>query len=88
MEKPLYYLVLFDGVCALCNSSVKFLVRIDKKKKLRYASLQGETAQALFKRQNIFFDSDNFKSMVLIKNPDSGYEKWSRPFALLKDLFR
>ncbi|MFP4089489.1 MAG: thiol-disulfide oxidoreductase DCC family protein [Cyclobacteriaceae bacterium] len=32
--------VLFDGVCNLCNSTVSILIRIDKSKKLRYASLQ------------------------------------------------
>jgi predicted DCC family thiol-disulfide oxidoreductase YuxK len=39
--------VFFDGVCHLCNASVNFLMRIDKRKKLRYAPLQGKTAGAL-----------------------------------------
>lgn len=35
-------IVCFDGVCVLCNKSVQRLIRIDKKEKLRYTSLQGE----------------------------------------------
>ncbi len=40
-------LVLYDGVCGLCNKSVRKLVRIDKDRRLRYAALQGETAAHL-----------------------------------------
>lgn len=36
-------LVLFDGVCSLCNHSVDFLLRQDRTGTLRFASLQGET---------------------------------------------
>jgi predicted DCC family thiol-disulfide oxidoreductase YuxK len=37
-------IVYFDGVCGLCNHFIDFLVRVDKKNKLLYAPLQGETA--------------------------------------------
>ena len=37
--------VFFDGVCNLCNRSVDFLIRIDKKRKLKYASLQSDFAK-------------------------------------------
>ena len=39
--------LFFDGVCALCNSWVDFLVRRDKRRQFRYAPLQGETFKAL-----------------------------------------
>lgn len=35
-------IVLFDGVCNLCNSTVDFLIKHNKNKNLRYASLQSE----------------------------------------------
>lgn len=38
-------IVFFDGVCGLCNRSVDFLLWIDKKRKLRFTPIQGETAQ-------------------------------------------
>lgn len=39
--------VIFDGVCGLCNASVNLLMRLDKKKTLRYSSLQGEYIKQL-----------------------------------------
>ena len=36
--------VFFDGVCALCDGSVRFLIRADRTGLLRFAPLQGETA--------------------------------------------
>lgn len=46
-------IVFFDGVCILCNSSVDFLIKIDRNKKLKYASLQGKTAKKLLPQQEI-----------------------------------
>lgn len=37
--------VFFDGVCNLCNSYVQWLIRRDKKQRLRYSSLQSGYAQ-------------------------------------------
>lgn len=39
-------IVFFDGVCSFCNQSVDFLIKIDKKNRLKFASLQGETAKS------------------------------------------
>jgi len=41
------HIVFYDGVCALCNRSVKWLISADRKKKLKYAPLQGKTAMQL-----------------------------------------
>jgi predicted DCC family thiol-disulfide oxidoreductase YuxK len=38
-------IVYFDGVCNLCNRFVDFLVRHDRKRRYRFAPLQGETAR-------------------------------------------
>ena len=38
-------LVFFDGVCQLCNRSVNFLIKQDKKNVLKFASLQSAYAQ-------------------------------------------
>ena len=40
-------IVFFDGICVLCNSTVDFLIRHDKGKKLKYASLQSDLARDL-----------------------------------------
>lgn len=40
-------LLLFDGVCNLCNASVQWIIRRDKKALFRFASLQSEYAGQL-----------------------------------------
>jgi predicted DCC family thiol-disulfide oxidoreductase YuxK len=43
-------IVLFDGVCNLCNSSVQFILTRDKKNQFLFGSLQGETGQAYLEK--------------------------------------
>lgn len=40
-------IVFFDGYCGLCNGVVDFLIVRDAKRRLRYAPLQGETAEKM-----------------------------------------
>ena len=40
-------IVFFDGVCNLCNGSVRFLIRIDRKKRLLFGPLQSHVAHKL-----------------------------------------
>ncbi len=62
-ENPI---ILFDGVCNLCNNSVQFVIKYDAKKIFRFAALQSPTGQSLLKKYNLA--SINFDSFVLIKN--------------------
>lgn len=39
------HIVLFDGVCNLCNESVSFIIKHDSKKLFKFASLQSEYAK-------------------------------------------
>ncbi|MCA9728374.1 MAG: thiol-disulfide oxidoreductase DCC family protein [Candidatus Eisenbacteria bacterium] len=39
--------VLFDGVCSLCNRGIDFLIRHDRAGRLRFAPLQSDAARAL-----------------------------------------
>jgi predicted DCC family thiol-disulfide oxidoreductase YuxK len=41
-------ILFFDGVCGLCSHFVDFVIRWDRKAKIRFAPLQGETAAARF----------------------------------------
>jgi predicted DCC family thiol-disulfide oxidoreductase YuxK len=47
IETSQHPVVLFDGVCNLCNGLVKFLIRQDKHSLLRFAPLQSEAAAKL-----------------------------------------
>ena len=47
------HLVLFDGVCNLCNASVKYIIKHDKKDVFRFTALQSEVGQKIVKEFNI-----------------------------------
>ncbi|MEO7315852.1 MAG: DCC1-like thiol-disulfide oxidoreductase family protein [Ginsengibacter sp.] len=46
---PNQRIILFDGVCNLCNSAVKFVLKRDKKSVFKFASLQSDIAKKLLK---------------------------------------
>ncbi|MCU0440085.1 MAG: thiol-disulfide oxidoreductase DCC family protein [Raineya sp.] len=75
MNNPI---ILFDGVCNLCNSSVQFLIKNDKKNILRFASLQSEIGQNLLQKFNL--PTNIFNSFVLI----DGEQVYLRSSAALK----
>jgi predicted DCC family thiol-disulfide oxidoreductase YuxK len=75
MNNPI---VLFDGVCNLCNSSVQFLIKNDKKNILLFASLQSEAGQALLKKFDL--PTNVFNSFVLV----DGEQIYLRSSAALK----
>lgn len=57
-------ILLFDGVCNLCNGLVKWVINRDPIGKIHFASLQSERGQALQREFNI--NSDQLDSVVLI----------------------
>jgi predicted DCC family thiol-disulfide oxidoreductase YuxK len=62
----LHPVVLFDGVCNYCNAMVNFIIRRDKKKIFRFATLQSEAAQKLLRQFHL--PQNNFDSFVLVEN--------------------
>jgi len=46
-------ILLFDGVCNLCNSLVQFVVEHDAAGTFRFASLQSTVGQALLERHGL-----------------------------------
>lgn len=58
-------IILFDGVCNLCNNSVLFVIKRDKKDLFRYASLQSEVGQQLVRERGI--DTSQVDSIILIE---------------------
>ncbi|MBT2736038.1 thiol-disulfide oxidoreductase DCC family protein [Bacillus sp. ISL-7] len=65
-------IILFDGVCNLCNNSVKFIIKRDTSGYFKFASLQGETGQRLLKKHSLNYDLNSFvlieKEKVYIKS--------------------
>lgn len=66
MEIKQHPVLLFDGVCNLCNSSVQFIIERDPDALFRFASLQSEEGQSLLQA----FDNrpEDLSSVVLIQD--------------------
>jgi predicted DCC family thiol-disulfide oxidoreductase YuxK len=62
----IYPTILFDGVCNFCNGAVNFTIRRDRKKQLRFASLQSAAAAQLLKAHR--WPAEDMKSFLLIEN--------------------
>lgn len=45
-------ILLYDGLCSLCDASVQFVIQRDSKKHFLFASLQSETAKEFLKSQS------------------------------------
>ncbi|MFN8266011.1 MAG: thiol-disulfide oxidoreductase DCC family protein [Chitinophagaceae bacterium] len=59
-------IVLFDGICNLCQSTVQFVIKHDHRKKIRFASLQGEFGQQVLKEHNL--PLTNYNSFLFLEN--------------------
>lgn len=57
-------MVLFDGVCNLCNASVQWVLKRDRKGVFKFAALQSETGRALLRGFGL--SPENFDTVVLI----------------------
>ena len=66
-------IILFDGVCNLCNRSVQFIIKRDKKDEFRFATLQGATGRQLVQERNI--DTSEVDSIILIEPGVAYYTK-------------
>ena len=75
--------LLFDGVCNLCNSLVGFVVRHDRSKKIVFSSLQSDTGKSLLAAYGL--PAGYIKSVVYIKE-NKYYTRSSAVLNILKDL--
>ena len=71
-------IVLFDGVCNLCNGSVQFILKRDPQGLFRFASLQSEAGRSLMAEHGL--DPEALSSMVVL---DDG-RAWQESSAALR----
>lgn len=69
MDNPV---ILFDGVCNLCNGFVNFLIKIDTKKRLRFAPLQSQPARDILDRAQV---QAVLPQTVIVVESDTLYRK-------------
>jgi predicted DCC family thiol-disulfide oxidoreductase YuxK len=78
---PDHPVVLFDGVCNLCNGLVQFLLERDPDGTFRFGSLQSDAASELLGR----FDLEGMDSVVVIEG-DRAYTKSAAALRVAKHL--
>lgn len=78
MEEP-KKIVLFDGICNLCNGAIQFVIKRDKEDKFRFAALQSEIGRKLVAERGI--DTSKVDSIILI---DPGVAYYTKSEAALE----
>ncbi|HCA59508.1 MAG TPA: thiol-disulfide oxidoreductase [Blastocatellia bacterium] len=59
-------IVLFDGVCNFCNSSINFVIERDSKGYFKFAPLQSEIGEELIAKHGI--DTSETDSVILVED--------------------
>ena len=74
-------IILFDGVCNLCNGTVQFIIKRDKKAIFKFAPLQSEIGKKLVQKNG----SDELDTIVFITDT-AVFVKSKAVFAIIKEL--
>jgi len=77
-------IILFDGVCNLCESSVQFIIKHDSKDVFRFASLQSEIGQQI--KEYIGVSQQNLDSIILYVPGEAYYLKAEAAMQIAKEL--
>jgi predicted DCC family thiol-disulfide oxidoreductase YuxK len=67
-------IVLFDGICNFCSSSVLFIIKRDPGGYFRFAALQTESGKSIMKNYNV--NPDKIDSIILIENNKVYYRSY------------
>lgn len=76
-------IILFDGVCNLCNGAVQFVIKHDPDRRFLFTSLQSETGKNLL--QKFAISPDDLSSFVLLQN-DKVYTQSTGALKVIKQL--
>lgn len=76
--------ILFDGVCNLCNFAVNKVIDCDKRDTFIFASLQSKTGQQICKNLGIY--KDNLESIVLYESSFAYYTKATAAIKIMNEL--
>lgn len=76
--------ILFDGVCNLCNGAVNKVIDRDKENRFLFASLQSKIGQQICKDLGI--DTNDMESMILYESSFAYYKKATAALKVMNDL--
>lgn len=66
METQEHPVILFDGVCNLCQGAVQFVIARDPQRRFRFASLQSSYGQSIAKKAGL--STTDLSSFILYEN--------------------
>lgn len=73
-------MIVFDGICVLCNGWVRFLLKHDHDARYRFAAMQTSAGRALLQRHGL--DADDPVSFLLVH----GRSAWTDTEAIVRVL--
>ena len=79
-----YDIVLFDGVCNLCNGAVKFIIQHDKNVHFKFASLQSAFAEKILQQYKI--EINNPPQSILLISDNKVFDQSSAIFHIAQKL--
>ena len=77
-------IILFDGVCNLCDSAVQMISKHDKKDVFRFVALQSDLGQKIIKHLGI--DTQKIDSIILYQPGFAYYYKSEAALEIAKNL--
>lgn len=77
-------IILFDGVCNLCDTAVQFIIKYDKKDDFRFVPLQSNLGQEIIK--HIGIDTQKTDSIILYQPQIAYYYKSEAALEIAKHL--
>ncbi|MES2806168.1 MAG: DCC1-like thiol-disulfide oxidoreductase family protein [Bacteroidota bacterium] len=77
-------IILFDGVCNLCDSAVQMIIKHDAKDVFRFVALQSDLGQKIIKHLGI--DTQKTDSIILYQPGFAYYYKSEAVLEIAKDL--
>lgn len=76
-------LILFDGVCNLCNNAVKKVIQYDRKNVFLFAALQSEIGEKIIEELGI--DTSKIDSIILYIPNEAFYIKSTAAIRIMKE---
>lgn len=83
IQHKLNSIIVFDGVCNLCNHSVNFLLKKDKKKIFLFTPFQSKYGQSIINHGS---ENENSDKTVFYLRENQLYKKSTAALYILKDL--
>jgi predicted DCC family thiol-disulfide oxidoreductase YuxK len=75
--------ILFDGICHLCNGAVRFVLRHDRQKRFVFAPLQSKAATTVLAR---YPDADSLPDSIVLADARGLHTRSDAAFGIARQL--